>query len=237
MHAEIAERLLQINREFYQSFARPFAETRRRLQPGAAQAIRTISPEAAVLDLGSGSGEVARALARRNHQGAYQGIDQCDALLSEARLSGLPQAIFLQADLAASDWPTRTHPPYTCALAFAVLHHLPGAERRLEFVATVRSLLDAHGGFVFSTWQFQTSERLRRRIVPWRAVGLEDSQVDEGDHLIDWRHGGQGLRYVHAFNDAELSDLARLAGFRPVRSYLADGHNGRLGRYEVWSPA
>ncbi|MCX6070284.1 MAG: class I SAM-dependent methyltransferase [Chloroflexi bacterium] len=237
MHAEIAERLLRVNREFYQSFARPFAETRRRLQPGAAEAIRELPPQAAVLDLGCGSGEVARALARRKHRGAYLGIDQCDALLDEARSSGLPQAEFLQADLAASGWPGLTHPPYAYALAFAVLHHLPGAGRRAEFAASVRGLLDRQGLFVFSIWQFQTSERLRRRIVPWQTIGIEDSQVDPGDHLLDWRHGGRGLRYVHAFEESELEELARQTGFCPVRTYLADGQGGRLGRYEVWSAA
>jgi tRNA (uracil-5-)-methyltransferase TRM9 len=237
MRAEIAERLQQLNCGFYQSFARPFAETRRRLQPGAAEAIRAISPQAAVLDLGCGSGEVARALARREHQGSYLGIDQCDALLAEARRSGLPQADFLLADLTAAGWADHTHPPYAYVLALAVLHHLPGADRRAKVVSTVRGLLGPKGLLVLSVWQFQTSERLRRRIVPWATVGLEEGQVDPGDHLIDWRHGGRGLRYVHAFDESELQDLARQTGFRQVRSYHADGQSGRLGHYEIWSPA
>jgi tRNA (uracil-5-)-methyltransferase TRM9 len=235
MHAEIAERLLQVNRGFYQSFARPFAQTRRRLQPGTAQAVRELPLPAAVLDLGCGSGEVARALARCGHRGAYLGLDQCGALLEEARSSGLAQAEFLQADLADPGWPDLTHPPYAYALAFAVLHHLPGADRRAAFATSVRRLLEPQGVFVFSVWQFQTSERLRRRIVPWESIGLEDTQVDPGDHLLDWRHGGRGLRYVHSFEDSELDSLARGAGFHRMRTYLADGQGGRLGRYEVWS--
>ncbi len=68
-------------------------------------------------------------------------------------------------------------------------------------------------------------------------IGLEDGQVDPGDHLLDWRHGGRGLRYVHAFESSELEELAGRAGFRRVRTYHADGQGGRLGRYEVWSVA
>ena len=237
MHAEAAERLLQVNRGFYQSFAQPFAETRRRLQPGAAEAVRDIPAQGAVLDLGCGSGEVARALAHRKHQGAYLGLDQCEELLDEARRMSLPQAEFLRADLAVPGWPRLTHPPYARVLAFAVLHHLPGADRRAEFAALARGLLDPQGLFVFSVWQFQTSERLRRRIVPWQTIGLEDRQVDPGDHLLDWRHGGHGLRYVHAFENSELEELAGRAGFHRVRTYHADGQAGRLGRYEVWSAA
>jgi SAM-dependent methyltransferase len=237
MHAAVAERLLQVNREFYQAFARPFAETRRRLQPGAAELVRGLPLDACVLDLGCGSGEVPRALARRLHRGAFLGIDDCDGLLDEARGCGLRQATFLLADLAAPGWPEQTHPPYDYALALAVLHHLPGESRRAEFVSSVRSLLTAQGLFAFSVWQFQTSERLRRRIVPWEAIGLAAAQVDPGDYLLDWRHGGRGLRYVHAFDDAELAALAGQAGFRPVRTFLSDGQGGRLGRYEVWTPA
>jgi SAM-dependent methyltransferase len=237
MDAEVAGQLLRVNREFYQSFARPFAETRRRLQPGAAEALRDLPLQAAVLDLGCGSGEVARVLVRRGHRGPYLGVDQSEGLLDEARRSGLPQAEFLQADLVTPGWPDMTHPPYAYVLAFAVLHHLPGADRRSKFAASVRGLLGQQGLFVFSVWQFQTSERLRRRIVPWPTIGLEDDQVDPGDHLLDWRHGGRGLRYVHAFEASELEDLAHQAGFHQVRAYSADGQGGRLGRYEVWSAA
>lgn len=236
MHPAVAERLRQVNREFYQAFAEPFAQTRRRLQPGAAEAVRRLLPQAGVLDLGCGSGEVARALARRNHRGAYLGMDQCAALLDKARGCGLPQAVFVQADLADPDWTRLTHPPYSHAVAFAVLHHLPG-ETRARSLAGVRAVLAPDGAFVFSVWQFQYSERLRRRIVPWETIGLDASQVDEGDFLIDWRHGGHGLRYVHAVDEGELEALARQTGFRVVDSYEADGQGGRLGRYSIWSPA
>ncbi len=236
MHPAVAEHLRQVNREFYQAFAVPFSQTRRRLQPGAAEAVRRLPSDAAVLDLGCGSGEVPRALGRRGHHGAYLGIDQCAALLDEAHRNGLPQAAFVQADLTDPEWARLTHPPYTHALAFAVLHHLPG-EARARFLAGVRAVLAANGAFLFSVWQFQNSERLRRRIVPWETIGLDASQVDTGDVLIDWRHGGHGLRYVHAFGEGELEVLARQTGFRGVESYEADGQGGRLGRYSIWAPA
>ena len=56
--------------------------------------------------------------------------------------------------------------------------------------------------------------RLLARIQPWEKVGLEPTELDEGDALLDWRHTlpGQperaGLRYVHRFS---LEELARLA--------------------------
>lgn len=234
MQPDVADRLRRLNREFYQSFAGPFAATRRRLQPGAAAVLARVPPQASILDLGCGSGEAARALQRRGHQGAYRGLDECAPLLEQARASGLPQAEFASADLAGPNWTAASQRPYDWVLAFAVLHHLPGPARH-AFLAGVRSVLGPQGSFALSVWQFQHSERLLRRIVPWSAVGLDAAQVDPGDYLLDWRHGGRGLRYVHAFEPRELEGLAQQAGFRVVERFESDGQGGRLGLYSVWS--
>jgi hypothetical protein len=78
------------------------------------------------------------------------------------------------------------------------------------------------------------SEKLKSRIQPWSRVGLKDSEVDEGDYLLDWRSGGEGLRYAHHFSAGELLELAGQAGMSANESFLSDGENGRLGLYQVW---
>jgi hypothetical protein len=72
---------------------------------------------------------------------------------------------------------------------------------------------------------------------PWNTIGLSESDVDPGDYLLDWRQGGQGVRYVHHFSQAELEELAEAAGYEVIESYLSDGENGRLGLYQVWQIA
>jgi len=62
MRQDVASLLLRINLEFYQTFAGPFAATRRRLQPGVVRALRSVQSEASVLDLGCGAAELARGL-------------------------------------------------------------------------------------------------------------------------------------------------------------------------------
>jgi hypothetical protein len=32
-------------------------------------------------------------------------------------------------------------------------------------------------------------------------VGLSANDVDPGDYLLDWRSGGEGLRYIHHFSE------------------------------------
>ena len=58
--------------------------------------------------------------------------------------------------------------------------------------------------------------------------------MDPGDYLLDWRSGGQGLRYVHHFSREELGALAAAYGFEVVETFESDGEGGRLGLYGVW---
>ena len=255
MHASTAARLLSLNRQFYQTFGQAFAETRRRIQPGVRQALEIIPPSGRWLDLGCGSGALAVEWARQKRQGLYLGIDFSVELLDEARravqdvaVEGL-QITFLPADLSVPGWqPVLQGPghgrPFDGALAFAVLHHLPGAVLRQQVLRQVHDLLALGGQFIHSEWQFQYSERLMARRQPWESIGLHEEDLEEGDTLLDWRHAlpdqtGQGapqagLRYVHLFSRGELTVLAERTGFIIQSEFESDGKGGRLGLYQVW---
>ncbi|MBN2146383.1 MAG: methyltransferase domain-containing protein [Anaerolineales bacterium] len=240
MQTKTIARLIDLNRQFYQTFALQFSATRRRLQPGVQRVIESLPPAANLLDLGCGNGELACELLRRDYSGGYMGLDFSQELLQQARTILGEQEHhgyeFQQADLTMPDWEQILqgyHPQII--LAFAVLHHIPGAGRRRELICTVRRLLPSDGQFIFSVWQFLSSPRLMKRIQPWEVVGLNASEVDEGDYLLDWRHGGHGLRYVHHFNQAELLALADETGFELSQAFMADGENGKLGLYQVWT--
>jgi SAM-dependent methyltransferase len=231
-------RLLELNRQFYQTFALSFSATRQRLQPGVLRILETIEPQADLLDLGCGNGELSHELARCGHAGSYTGLDFSPPLLDEARAGQPDNFRFVQADLSSADWDIALgENRYDGIFLFAVLHHIPGVELRLQLLRKVGRLLKTQGRFIHSTWQFLNSTRLAARVQPWERVGLTAADVDEGDYLLDWREGGQGLRYVHHFSETELNGLAQQAGFKVVESFLSDGENGRLGLYQVWSNA
>jgi hypothetical protein len=120
--------------------------------------------------------------------------------------------------------------------AFAVLHHIPSHDLRLDILRTIRSLLANDGLFIHSNWQFLNSEKLRARIQPWEGIALSRSEVDAGDYLLDWRSGGEGLRYIHHFNEHELDELAKVSNFNVLDTFYSDGEGGRLGLYEIWNP-
>jgi SAM-dependent methyltransferase len=118
---------LKLNRGFYQSFAEAFGESRARLQPGVLRALEGLAPQADVLDLGCGNGELAAELGRRGHAGVYVGLDSSEALLALARerVKG-PGSLFVLADLVDEGWPGRA------LEALAELWALGGSGARAE---------------------------------------------------------------------------------------------------------
>lgn len=255
MQKAVVDRLLSINREFYQSFAEPFRATRGRLQPGVDHALESVDLAANTLDLGCAHGLLAESLMKRGFTGRYVGLDASQSLLDEVsdQLQP-PQFRFGLADLSEPDWPESAGALYSKGMvmevgdssptslfdwvfAFAILHHMPTGELRRSIAASIGTLLHAEAQVAVSVWDFLASPRLQDRIVPWGTVDLSEQDVDKGDYLVDWREGGSGMRYVHHFTSDELTDLAREVGFRVTEEYRTDGENSRLGLYQFWAKA
>ncbi len=236
MRPEVQQRLLHLNRRFYDEFGRAYAEKRGFLQPGVVRLLARLSPQAHVLDVGCGHGRVIQMLRDRgDFRGRYVGVDGSASLLHEAwnqaQAADFP-VVLLQRDLARPDW-ARHLPAVDVALCFAVLHHLPSEALRLRLLRDVRSLLKPGGQVWLSVWNLLRSPRLKARVQPWEQVGLTWADVDPGDLLVDWRHGGRGLRYIHQFTLPELEALLVRAGFRLREMFLEDGEGRRLGIYAV----
>ena len=240
MDLATAARLIEINRDFYTHFGDSFSATRHRIQPGVRRVLDMLRGDESILDLGCGNGELARELAKRGHHGMYLGVDFSLPLLREAETqSDGFSANFLPVDLtrlsAFSDQ-LLAEDGWSVIAAFAVLHHIPSMDLRLNILRVVHQLLKTDGIFIHSNWQFLNSEKLKARIQPWEVAALSASDVEAGDYLLDWRSGGKGLRYVHHFAESELDELAKASGFRIMDTFQSDGERGNLGLYQVWKP-
>jgi SAM-dependent methyltransferase len=241
MEAQVIKQLIELNHRFYQQFGEQFSATRQRLQPGVRRILESLPKNAAILDLGCGNGELVRSLWRAGFHGSYLGIDFSPIMIEKARSSApeSPAVRFLLADISESSWIERLGletdgGKFEFVLAFAVLHHLPGEQLRLRLAREIHHQLRPGGIFMHSVWQFMNSDRLRARIQPWQSIGLNESMVDAGDFLLDWRSGGSGLRYVHHFSPDEFRVLACASGFEISQIFESDGEGGRLGLYQKW---
>ena len=236
MNPEMAERLAEINREFYDDQARAFSDTR---SPSGAELewiIPWIPTGARVLDLGCGNGRTAVLLAARGFLDVYVGIDGSPVLLRGARESaaaiGIGVTSFLQANLLNDNIPVLLAreglpPPFDVIMLLAVLHHVPGAIGRERVVRQAADLLAPTGRLLVSAWQFLDHARMRRKIVPWSVAGIAESVVDPGDALLAWK-GGNGYRYCHWIGEGELGELARGTGLKIVFTTRAGGREGDL---------
>ncbi len=248
MRPEILQKLQAINKEFYQRFGDAFAETRRRIQQGVARVLEQYIHDGDWLDIGCGSGALSQAWIKHGLKGSYTGLDFSQPLLREAIKSFESRApqpglkvTFEQADLITTDWCEHfSLNLFDGVLAFAVLHHIAGAEVRIRLLQQIAGLIKPGGLFIHSEWQFQHSPKLVARIQPWTLVGLSQEDVAEGDTLLDWRHqltgqgNSRGFRYVHLFSREELSQLAERCEFEIIDEFESDGAGERLGLYQVW---
>ncbi len=239
MDATIREKLIALNRQFYQTFALQFSDTRMQIQPGVRRLLDEFTGGECFLDLGCGNGELAREMENRGFQGIYTGLDFSPKLLDIARDSQFSNlhTRFFSTELTTLGWAdVVSSQKFDIVLAFAVLHHQPGTDLRQQFLYTILKLLKPTGRFYHSEWQFLKSERLKSRIQPWDTIGLSESDVEPGDYLLDWRRGGYGLRYIHHFTEGELADLASRTGFCVINTFYSDGKEGNLGLYQIWEP-
>ena len=240
MKAEIAQKIVALNHQFYQSFANDFSESRGRLQLGVLKVLERIPRKSSVLDLGCGNGKVVLQLADNDFQGSYLGADFSLGLLDWAAkdMPGGFQADFQELDLTSPRWDDLLpRMKFEVILCFATFHHIPSRVLRSTLCRNIRNYIADEGVLYISAWQFIRSERLRKKILPWDTVGISEHEVDDDDYLLDWQRGGSGIRYVHLFSSSELKELADSSGFKVVESFDSDGEGGNLGLYQVWEPA
>ncbi len=228
MESQVVAQLLRLNRDFYERFGDAFAQTRGPQQPGLQKLAAYLPNTGALLDVGCGNGRLAHVLDLVAAAVTYVGLDASERLLASAQAQAGSlrhvHAEFLRVDVTEAGWeqvlPLRR---FEGMALLAVLHHLPGDHLRRNLLHTLRALAAGDAVLIVSTWQFMASERLRRKIVPWSAVGLTPDQVDPGDYLLDWKRAGYGLRYCRLIDQAELSALAHQTGWRVQTMFNADG--------------
>ena len=249
MKPELIDRLNQINRTFYSTFAASFSETRE-----SARELEVILPyiadDARVLDLGCGNGRVAKLVARHRRHVTYVGVDASAELVARCKMQDAREAegtAFFVADIAQPEWidslplsgalcPTGEGlgmRVFDCVLLLAVLHHIPGRDVRARILRQARELLAPQGRIVVSTWQFMDNERMRKKIVSWSVAGIDERELEPGDALLNWKRDGEGLRYCHWIGQDEMRALAAQAGLKIVETFRAGGREGNLSLYAI----
>ena len=238
MNDEIIERLLALNRRFYTTFAEHFAASRSVSDPALTSILPYLPYDATILDAGCGNGRLALLLDQERPGSTYVGVDATPELIEEARAQAgqLPQTdtTFCVADVTRPNW-TEVLPqaPFDCVVVLAVLHHIPDFDLRARVLRAATSVLNSQGYVILSTWRFLAHERMRRKIVDWDEVGIDEGELEPGDYLLDWKRGGRGLRYCHMVDENEVERLAAASDFVVRETFRAGGREGDLSLFAV----
>lgn len=242
MDSATIQRLNAINHAFYAATAPEFDRSRSQPWPGWTRLLSHLpEPCASVLDVGCGNGRFGVFLASSSPL-HYHGVDSSAALLEAARMAltdiphltvTLEKRDIIESPLDAGQ--------YDLVAAFGLLHHIPGATARSDFLRGLAARVRPGGLLAFACWRFYEYERFRSRVVPWPDDLI--NRVERHDYLLDWRRGGTSegadhpLRYCHYVDDAEHDALAAAlasAGMREIINYRADGEGDALNRYSLF---
>ena len=241
MKPETAQALRDIDRAFYRDCAEDFDRTRGRPWSGFDRVLAHCPDELTVLDVGCGNGRFAARLAqesepRRIH--GYLGVDGSAPLLARARQKPLPfPARFEHYDLLddrPAPW-VQTGTRYDLVVLFAVLHHIPGREKRAALVNTLADAVAPGGRLALSLFRYDRSERMLARRVPastCAALLPEADSLEPGDHLLPFGHTGH-LRYCHLFDDGEVEAHCRHGELTLLEHFAPDSGGDRLNDYVV----
>jgi SAM-dependent methyltransferase len=240
MNEATVRALAQINRAFYRDHAAAFSATRSAPWPGfapLADTLRALPDPPRVLDVGCGNGRFASYLAEALAPRALDlcGVDASEPLLEDARRAGPPGARWLCADVVenADALPAG---PFDLVTMLAVIHGVPGRERRRALLAACASRLAPGGRLAFSTWWRGRDER----VVDWNSYSsragmpIDCSQLEPGDHLIPWGPASDVVRYFHFFDESDVASCTAGLPLVLEQRYRADGRGGDQNEYFVF---
>jgi len=245
MDRETVDKLLTLNRTFYVAFADQFAATRSVSDPALTSILPYLPSRARILDVGCGNGRLALLLDEERPGCTYVGLDAVPELIEEARDQAgslaHTETTFLLLDVTESGW--NDHLPdgtrggadrgFDCGVALAMLHHVPSFDLRARVLRDMAAVLRLQGYLIVSTWRFMSSGRMRRKIVGWNTVGIDENKLDAGDYLLDWKRGGRGLRYCHMVDEEEMEELAAASGLVVREIFRAGGREGDLSLFAI----
>ena len=251
--ASTAEQLSYVTSEFYTQQAQSFSATRQMPWQGWQQCLDAMPQLSAgeklsVLDVGCGNLRFARFLCDEVGivPAKYFAVDNCKPLVESGEVgTHISELIFIELDVIKSLLDNTlssrlTVPACDLVVAFGFLHHVPGAQKRIQLLRTLLEKTKPGRFVCISFWQFMNSQKLAAKAQKTtaqglHALGIDASELEEHDYLIGWQDKANTWRYCHHFSQEELDELLGSLGsdVHVCAQFSADGKDNNLNRYVI----
>ena len=251
--ASTAKRLSYVTSEFYDQQAQSFSATRQMPWQGWQKCLDAMpqllaGEKPSVLDVGCGNLRFARFLYDEAGivPAKYFAVDNCKPLVESGNTDAhVHELSFIELDVIKSlldgTLPSElTVPSCDLVVAFGFLHHVPGAEKRLQLLRTLLEKTKPGGFVCVSFWQFMNNQKLADKAYETtaqglQALGIDASELEKNDYLIGWQGKAETWRYCHHFSQEELDELLANLGsdVHVCAQFSADGKDNNLNRYVI----
>lgn len=184
-----------------------------------------------VLDVGCGTGHLARAIVARSEPSEVRAVDLAPAYIEHARQHTVhPRVLFEVGDACALQF---ADSGFDRALSLLVLHFVPRPERAIVEMRRVvkpggvlaAAVWDVRGGFVASRLFFDTAAALDPKAGALRATNYTRPMTRPGELAAAWREAG--------LEDVVETTLCIRMEFTSFEDYWApyEGREGPVAEY------
>lgn len=211
MDRKYANYLLKKTRRDYNRIADIFTTKREQLTPDILFFKKYLKNGEKVLDLGCGSGRLSRIF---NQNIKYIGTDVAKEFIRIAK-EKYPKKSFIKTDYFLQPFNDNYFDKIFC---LSVIHHIPSVTYRLKFLREIKRLLKPKGKLILTAWSVWQNPKIKKIILKYKIKKLFGlSRMDYGDILVPFKNErGEVLaeRYIHCFDQNELKQLVKKAGFK-----------------------
>lgn len=248
MNQETAKKLQQLTKNFYDTVAGQFSDTRQTAWPGWERTLVHLNEtqengQLSVLDLACGNGRFINFLKLNlKSELHYDGIDSNEvllhktkALLFEKEVQGNVYHIDLVDRLTEKNqmYFPELNRNYNLIVCFGIFHHIPSKELRTSCIQQLGQLLQSSGILIISLWQFANLERFQKKLLSPQSFEIDPAQLEENDYLLGWDTQINIARYCHSFSMDEIKELVAASGLKLLDQFKADGKDNNMNTYLV----
>lgn len=241
MNKKTINRILAINKEFYEKISKDFDTTRKYPWEGWAPLLNIIKEKnnkkaLEVLDVACGNGRFLDYLAANLKQDfIYTGVDNNKDLLAFAENMYKDKwkeknAVFKYEDVLGEKFTTKK---YDVVVAFGITHHIPNEKRRQEWIKYISKILKPEGILAISFWNYNKDKRFQPLDLSQikEELNIAVKEIEDNDYFIRWNNNA--IRYVHIYSQEELKIIFSILSKNNLvmlADYEADSKE-KLNRY------